>query len=50
MDLAEILCRLCLDFNWEIPIYLQFLVRLLFPLTSNIYAKDNQSDYYTLSD
>ena len=34
----------------QIPIYLQFLVRLLFPLTSNIYAKDNQSDYYTLSD
>ena len=32
------------------PIYLLFRVRVLFALTSDIYAKNNHSDYYTLSD
>ena len=34
----------------RIGIYLLFLVSVLLALTSDIYAKNNHSDYYTLSD
>ena len=50
-------CRLYTINAWHarhisrrIAIYLLFLVSVLFALTSDIYAKNNHSDYYTLSD